>query len=212
MGFTEKLINRLGIDNERFEAYRNILQKCSIRSLGQLAQKIYEIELAYGRLAGKNEDKNGQIISIEELEELEVLFVERAKELFELNKIYEIDDFVFIIYLWKCFDENSANEYIKSMLSDETKKLKLLCLFSGRWTGSNSKGWGFNPEDYSEYFSEEEIIELIEGFDKKRLAGFTELERIKLASFMLIYGKHMSHPSEEEAKDLVQQWMDSAKE
>ncbi len=93
------------------------------------------------------------------------------------------------------------------MLSDETKKLKLLCLFAGRWTGSNSKGWGFNPEDYSEYFSEEEIIELIEGFDKKRLAVFTELERIKLASFMLIYGKHMSHPSEDEAKDLVQQWM-----
>ena len=54
---------------------------------------------------------------------------------------------------------------------------------------------------------------LLEEFMKPLdLAGFTELERIKLASFMLIYGKHMSHPSEEEAKDLVQQWMDSAKE
>jgi len=140
------------------------------------------------------------------------LFVERAKELYELNRIYEIDDFVFIIYLWKCFDENSANEYINSLLSDETKKLKLLCLFAGRRTGSNSKGWGFNPEYYSEYFSEEEIIELIEGFDKKRLAGFTELERIKLASFMLIHGNHMSHHSEDEAKDLVLKWMGSAKE
>ena len=210
--FAEKLINRLGNDNERFEAYKIILQKCSMYSLGQLARRINGIELAYGRLAGKNEDKAGQIISIEGLEELEVLFVERAKELFELNKTYEIDDFGFIIYLWKCFDENSANEYINSLLSDETKKLKLLCLFAGRWTGSNSKGWGFNPEDYSEYFPEEEILELIEAFDKKRLAEFTELEKIKMASFMLIYGKHMSHPSEEEAKELVQQWMGSAKE
>ena len=210
--FAEKLINRLGNDNERFEAYKNILEKCSVHSLGQLARKINGIELAYGRLAGKNEDKNRQIISIEELEKLEVLFVARTKELFELNRTYELDDFGFIIYLWKCFDENSANEYINSLLSDETKKLKLLCLFAGRWTGSNSKGWGFNPEDYSEYFSEGEIIELIEGFDKKRLAEFTELEQIKMASFMLIYGKHMSHPSEEEAKDLVQQWMGSVKE
>lgn len=210
--FAEKLINRLGNDNERFEVYKNILEKCSVHSLGQLARKINGIELAYGRLAGKNEDKNGQIISIEELEKLEVLFVEQAKKLFELNKIYEIDDFVFVIYLWKCFDENSANEYIISLLSDETKKLKLLCLFAGRWTGSNSKGWGFNPEDYSEFLPEEEIIELIEGFDKKRLAEFTELEQIKMASFMLIYGKHMPHPSEEEAKDLVQQWMGSVKE
>ncbi len=210
--FAEKLIERLGNDNERFEAYKNILQKCSMHSLGQLARKINGIELAYGRLAGKNEDKAGQIISIEGLEELEALFVERAKELFELNKTYEIDDFGFIIYLWKCFDENSANEYINSLLSDETKKLKLLCLFAGRWTGSNSKGWGFNPEDYSEYFSEGEIIELIEGFDKKKLTEFTELERIKLASFILIYEKHMSHASEDEAKNLVQQWMGSEKE
>lgn len=210
--FAEKLINRLGNDNERFEAYKNILQRCSVHSLGHLARKINGIELAYGRLAGTNEDKNGQIISIEELEKLEVLFVARTKELFELNRTYELDDFGFIIYLWKCFDENFANEYINSLLSDETKKLKLLCLFAGRWTGSNSKGWDFNPEDYSEYFSEGEIIELIEGFDKKKLAEFTELERIKLASFMLIYGKHMSHPSEEEAKDLVQQWMGSVKE
>ena len=210
--FAEKLINRLGNDNERFEAYKNILEKCSVHSLGQLARKIYGIELAYGRIAGKNEDKNGQIISIEELEKLEVLFVARTKELFELNRTYELDDFGFIIYLWKCFDENSANEYINSLLSDETKKLKLLCLFAGRWTGSNSKGWGFNPEDYSEYFSEGEIIELIEGFDKKKLTEFTELERIKLASFKLIYGKHMSHASEDEAKNLVQQWMGSEKE
>lgn len=210
--FAEKLINRLGNDNERFEAYKNILEKCSVHSLGQLARKINGIELAYGRLAGKNEDKNGQIISIEELEKLEVLFVARTKELFELNRTYELDDFGFIIYLWKCFDENSANEYINSLLSDETKKLKLLCLFAGRWTGSNSKGWGFNQEDYSEYFSEGEIIELIEGFDKKKLTEFTELERIKLASFMLIYGKHMSHASEDEAKNLVQQWMGSEKE
>lgn len=207
--FAEKLINRLGNDNERFEAYKHILEKCSVHSLGRLARKINGIELAYGRLAGKNEDKNGQIISIEELEKLEVLFVARTKELFELNRTYELDDFGFIIYLWKCLDENSANEYINSLISDETKKLKLLCLFAGRWTGSNSKGWGFNPEDYSEYFSEGEIIELIEGFDKKKLTEFTELERIKLASFMLIYEEHMSHASEDEAKDLVQKWMGS---
>ena len=36
--FAEKLIERLGNDNERFEAYKNILQKCSMHSLGQLAQ------------------------------------------------------------------------------------------------------------------------------------------------------------------------------
>lgn len=207
--FTEKLINRLGNADEIFVAYRNILQKCSIRSLGQIAHKINGIELAYGRLAGKNEDKNGQIISIENLEKLELLFVKRTKEMFKLNETYELNDFSFIIYLWECCDMVSAKEYIHSLLSDNTKKLKLLCLFAGRWTGSNSKGWSFNSDDYSKYFTNEEILELIKGFDKKKLIDFTELEQLKLASFMLVYGEHLSHVSEDEAKDLVQKWMGS---
>ncbi len=204
--FAENLINRLKTDSERFETYKGILQKCNRCSLGQLAHKINEIELAYGRLAGKTEDKKGQIISIEQLEALEMLFVERTKELFKLTETYEISDFGFIIYLWKCFDETSAKEYVNSLLEDDTKKLKFLCLLAGRWTGSNSKGWSFNPEDYSDYFSNEEIIKLIEDYDKNKLDEFSELEQIKLASFVLNFGQSMSHVTENEAKDLIQKW------
>ena len=51
------------------------------------------------------------------------------------------------------------------------------------------------------------LYNLIQGFDKSRLNEFTEIEQIKLASFVLNYHKReMEHVNEQEALELVNEW------
>ena len=98
-------------------------------------------------------------------------------------------------------------EYVNKVFSNDISKLKFICKFAGKWSGTGGVGWSFNANNYSAYISDEEIYELIQGFDKSRIDEFTELEKIKLASFVLNYKKADEyHVNEQKAKALVNEW------
>mgnify|MGYP000718395402 FL=1 len=68
----------------------------------------------------------------------------------------------------------------------------------------------FNPKTYSEYISDEEIFNLIQDYDKSMLQIFSREEQIKMASFVLRYGKNeMFDVPEQEAMKLIEEWKDS---
>lgn len=78
---------------------------------------------------------------------------------------------------------------------------------AGRWNGTHGSGWSFNAKNYSEYITDDEIYNLIKEFDKSKLYKFTEIEQIKLASFVLNYNKtEMDHANEQEALQLLNEW------
>ena len=78
---------------------------------------------------------------------------------------------------------------------------------AGRWNGTKGSGWSFNAKDYSEYITNDEVYNLIQEFDKNKLHEFTEIEQIKLASFVLNYNKHEGgYANEQEALQLLNKW------
>ena len=78
---------------------------------------------------------------------------------------------------------------------------------AGKWNGTNGSGWSFNLETYSEYIAQDEVYNMIQSFDKSKLDEFTDIEQIKLASFVLNYNKaEMYHANEQEAMKLVNEW------
>ena len=172
-----------------------------------MARIINKIELAYGRLAGDSERKDGQIIGLVQLEELEKIYVERIHAIANSESILDINKFNIAFYLWACFDKGGAAGYLKELFKNEVNKLKFICTMADRWYGINGNGWSFRSKNYSKYISQDEVYNMIQNFDKNKLDEFTEIEQIKLASFALNYHRHeLSHVSEEEALKLVNEW------
>lgn len=63
------------------------------------------------------------------------------------------------------------------------------------------------PELYKWICNNKEVYNMIQGFDKSKLNQFTDIEQIKLASFVLNYNKNeMDHVDEQEVLNLISEW------
>ena len=203
----EAILKRIENENERFEVIQYAVNKVEAKGLGQLGVLINTIELAYGRLAGENEKKEDQIINLEHLLEIEKIFLDRIRNVAEEGTFLEIIDMRIACYLWKSFDENSFREFISEKLTDKIYKLKFLCTLAGEWNGTGGKGWGYSLKEFSEYILDEDVYNLIKGLSKTELNSFSQIEKIKLASFVLNYeAKDEYYTSIEVAKAIVKEW------
>lgn len=203
----EDILKRLETEEEKFVVISRAVNLVSKEGLGSIARMINKIELAYGRLAGDAEKKDEQIISIEHLEEIEKAYVERIKFITNSEQIFAINGFNFAFYIWECLDKEGAKKYLDKMFKDEILKLKFICGLAGKWNGTTGSGWSFYSKNYSEYTSKDEIYALIDSLDKTKLDEFSDVEKIKLASFFLNYDREeMDHANEQEALKLVKEW------
>ena len=204
----EDLLNKLESQNERFDLLKNTIECIDKNGLGTLGRIINGIELAYGRLAGDHEKKDKQVISIQQLEEIEQVYLDRLRTLAKSDDLIKIDGFGIVLYLWECFDKPEAKEYFDDILKNDILKLKFICSLAGRWNGTNGSGWTFYSKNYNEYVSDEEIYKLICSVDKRNLDDyFSNEEQIKLASFYLNYGKdEIEHANESSAQKQIKAW------
>lgn len=204
---TKVILKRIENENERFEVIEYAVKNVEAKGLGPIAVLMNTIELAYGRLAGENEKKENQIISFEHLLEIEKIFLNRIQNVAKEGSFLEIIDMKIACYLWKSFDENSFREFISEKLTDKIYKLKFLCTLSDEWNGTGGKGWGYSLKDFSEYIWDEDVYNLIKGLNKTELNSFSQIEKIKLASFVLNYeAKDDYYVNIEAAKALVKEW------
>lgn len=203
----EDILKRIENENERFEVIQYAVNNVEAKGLGQIGVLINTIELAYARLAGENEKKEDQIISLEHLLEIEKTFLNRIQNVAKEGSFLEIIDMRIACYLWKSFDENSFREFISEKLTDKIYKLKFLCTLAGERNGTGGKGWGYSLKEFSEYILDEDVYNLIKGLNKTELNSFSQIEKIKLASFVLNYeAKDEYHANIEAAKALVKEW------
>lgn len=201
------LIRMLDSVNERYNVYSQAVTNASIYSLGAVAHVINLIELAYGRLAGNHEEKEQQIISLEQLQKLEKEFIDKVKQLSSDSNLITVEDFDMLFYLWSCLDKESANSFMNQGIKDDIFKLKYVCRMASMWGGSSGTGWHYGSGILHEYVSDEEIYELIKKIVKTKLDAFTELELIKLASFVLNHqNKRRNNVNVQEAEMLVAAW------
>ena len=85
--------------------------------------------------------------------------------------------------------------------------LKFICSIASKWQGTDGIRWNFSVKNYQKYISQDKIYTIIQNFDKNKLYKFTDIEKIKLASFVMNYQKNeMDYVNEQEAKKLVNQW------
>ena len=201
------IIERLKTETEKYMIIRSAVESVNKNGLRALARIINRIEIAYGRLAGDSERKDKQIISLDHLEELEKVYVVRIHDIAKSEPLLNINGFWIIFYLWGCFDKEGVVNYLKELFKNDVNKLKFICAMASRWNGTGGSGWSFYSKNYSEYISQDEVYDLIQNFYKNHLDEFTDVEQIKLASFVLNYNKaEMDYVNEQEALQLLNEW------
>lgn len=206
----EMIMRKLNTDEERYELYKESLINSTIESFGTIAYDIRSIEHAYGRFTDDSENKEDQLISIEQLQELENIFLEKMLEFSKMDTLLDKEDSAMAFSLWEDLDKERAQNYIRTVFTDPIRKLKYICTLAGRWSGGNGSGWSFTHSNYSEYATAEEIYKAIQELDKARIVEFDEVELVKLASFYLNYNKdEFMDVTEQKAMKLVEQWKEN---
>ena len=202
-----KIIERLETTSERYDTIKNAFENISENGLATIAILINYIDSYLGNW---NEESKSLIFEKKELQEIKHLYVKRIRNLASLDSLFEIPRFNVIFELWNRLDKDGVKEYMSKLIVDEVKTLKFICYITRKLYGEKGGGWGFESDLYSEYISDEDIYNLIRDYAKKNLDKFSELEQIKLATFVLNYEDNIKWgANEEQAAKLVEEWKKS---
>lgn len=203
----DSIIRRLETNEERYELYKELLINASDASFGTAAYEIRKLERSFGRFTDELEKTEDQLVSLEQLNELEQLFLSRIESYSVTDTMLDSDESAHAFYLWEDLDKENAQKYINRIFKDPIRKLKFICRLAGKWSGTNGTGWSFVHSNFSDYTTAGEIYESIQQLEKGRLDEFTETEQIKLASYYLDYNKdEFMHVTEQQAMELVKKW------
>lgn len=207
----KSILSRIDNENERYNIIKDIVENMTKNGLGVIASFINRLELSYGRLAGNEEYKDQQLITLVHLEELEKTYISKINEITQSEFIIDINHFHMAFYLWECLDKDRAQIYLKETLKEDINILKFVCSIASRWNGTAGSGWSSKLNNYLIYISPDTVYKKIQEFDKRDLYKFTFDDQIKLASFVLNYEKSdNSHGVNEKlAKELVTKWNNS---
>lgn len=207
----ESILSRIDDESERYSIIKDVVETSTKNQLGAIASFINRIELSHGRLAGNEEHKDNQLITLDHLKEIERLYTLIINNISQTEFIIDINHFYIAFYLWECLDKNRAQIYLKKILKEDINILKFVCSIAKRWNGTGGSGWYFVREHYSTYISADTIYKKIQEFDKRNLYKFTFDDQIKLASFVLNYEKSDNSYGVNEtlAKELVTKWNNS---
>ena len=206
---TFDIMSRINDESERYSLIKNVLENINKEQLGTLASFINKIEISHGRLAGKEENIDKQLISLHYLNNIEEIYISKINEITQAEVIIDMSGFNIAFYLWECLDKDKAQSYLNNILKEDHNILKFICAIASRWTSSNGdSGWDFPLDKYLTYVSKDTIYEKIQAFDKGLLDIFTLEDQIKLASFVLNYESSNHYDvSEEGAMKLVNEWI-----
>lgn len=205
------LIEKLPSNQDRYELFADILKQADINEMESIGEKINAIELSYGRLAGDgHENKQEHALDINQLEDLELRYAKRAKEISDSGALFNGHKLVLFPYLWESFDKEAFSDFLKVHFADNKFMLRFICRYAGKWSGTAGEGWTFNSSNYSSFISDEDIYRRISEYDRKQMKlDFDEEELIRIASFYLNYGKETirEHATISEARELIDSWI-----
>ena len=203
----EKILDRLESDDERYRILYLAMLDINEINLGTFSRLLIYL----GQVQGIFKNKSSTEINVKYLQKIYIKFVEKIEYITSNVSTSEIIDFRPIFYLWKYVDEEGLSQYIERIFETEVGKLKFITSLAGKWVG-NGIGWEYYSNEYVKYISDKEIYNIIMKLDKNMLDEFTELEQIKLASFVCNYDKgEFEHVNEDEARELLKQWESEAR-
>lgn len=202
------IMSRINDENERYSLIKNVLENINKDQLGTIAHFINTIVLSHGRLEEDDESIEKQLINLQHLNDIKEIYALKISEITQSEAILDIRGFYMAFYLWECIDKDRAQNYLGNILKEDINILKFICAIANKWTSENNSGWYFPLDKFSTYISAATIVEKIEAFDKQQLDIFTIEDQLKMASFILTYGKPESYRvDEEKAMKLVNDWI-----
>ena len=201
----EMLLHRVKTEKERFELLHSILNDMDKNRVGAIAIIICRIKLFYEENQERLETKG--LISFDQLQELEKMYMLNIRSVIETEVISNIVGFHFAFFLWEKLNKEETLGYFNKVARSNINMLKFISALATRWHGTGEKGWRIEASDYEEYIPKDEVYNKIKNLKKSDLSGFTDIEKIKLASFILNYQMNDIYPvNEEKAQELVEQW------
>lgn len=205
IGLLEVLLHRVKTEKERFELLYSILNDMDKNRVGAIAIIICRIKLFYEENQERFEAKG--LISFDQLQELEKMYMLNIRSVIETESISDIVGFCFVFFLWEKLNKEVTLEYFDQIAESNINMLKFICALAKRFRGTRGKGWRFEASNYEQYISKDEIYNGIKKLNKNDLLEFTDVEKLKLASFTLNYQMNgIEVITEEQAQELVEQW------
>lgn len=206
----EDLIKRISSKNEVFKILKNLIKQGNLFTLKSMTLDLHRIEIMHGRLTSKEPNIEKQIVSLEQLIELEREFACRMNELLNENEqsLLSLDNLGYLLYYWDAVDEQNCAYIVNKLISVDENVPKFIVRLGSRWTGTSGEGWTFNENNYSKWINDSNILDIIDRFiDNKHILDLLdESELIKLAFYKIIKTSDDDRSNKKDAIKLVKKW------
>jgi len=203
------LINQIDVA-ERFDFFKRIILDATKEILEPIASIINMVELSYGRLGAKGEERRDikKIFELTELESLEQTFTERCKILLNEVSLFELSHWRMTYFLLKNFDNVFTMEYVSKKMKEDKNVVLFLSELVSRWVGS---GVSYQIQDPPyEHISKERILEAIENLhnSKELFELDSEVQRRAAAFYLDANGQipYRDAVSQKSADKLIEEW------
>lgn len=194
---------------ERLDFWKKQINESDLNSLPAIAPVINMMELGYGRLAAKGEEREyKKVISLEELLIVEKEFSERVKILLNTDSMFDFADYRMILYLMENFEPEYTEERMEFELQQNINVLKYLNSTVSPWIGSGVRYEV--TKKYEARLTKERILEAIhsERMSKALFELTKEKQRLCAAFCLKEEGKtdYDGHVKQEDADQLLCEW------
>lgn len=201
-----RILDRLNPE-DKFQVLTSLINTTDERSLYHISSILYNMKKKYDKDVVTFVSKNEQAKNLEYFKNIVNIYVEKVKEITREVSITDIKEFLSIFHEWKTIDNIELSKYLEFIFESEIAKLKFITALASERNELRERKWIYFPNLYSEFLSNNDIYNSIINLDKKRLHEFTELEKIKLATFVCDYDKgDYDYASEDEARELLKRW------
>lgn len=153
--------------------------------LQSVAHVINMIELGYGRLAANGVEQGyNKVITLEELMQVETIFLERAKQILSEYNLFDLSGWRRVCYLLECFEPDYMKSYLESALKDDVNIVRYVTGSIAAWTGG---GIEYEIQDsYKKYLTQNRILQAIKTLkESNEFFSLSEEVQYKCMAFYL---------------------------
>jgi predicted KAP-like P-loop ATPase len=188
-----QLYSQLDNENDKYLLFKESIEK-SRESLYIPCKKVSSFMKEHGEYE-KTEEKNDKTISFEHLQELKKILLQKINDWVKNKLLFEHNEALSIMYLWKRINEENCLEYIKNNIESNEKLLKFLKTFvhysysqtMGDYTEKKTRK--LNYKAIKDFIDVESIISNIKDIN----SDLTEEERFCLDNFIGFYENRITN-------------------
>ena len=205
----ELLIFAVNENSERITLLQNLILDCSADCLYSFSEILNSIELSHGRLAA-NGKKNNIMITLEELEQIEVTFMDRVLDLFvkQGENMLKNPCSGMLCYLWSCFDKTSYVKRLNELFTDPINICRYIQMYASnpvKLIGAKERTWRFSNE-YQSFLSDDRVLETLEELLKSKAFFKLDIDiQATMAAYKVWKSEEKSDIDKVTEKDVIEQ-------